>query len=282
MPTISVNEIKRIKSLASKKFRDMYGEFTVEGEKMVAEAVSSSFAVEKIWRWDEIGEEAMSRISQLSSPSPVLAVVRKPENVSLDTGMQIREALMSASGPVGKDIHNACKETGTDDDAVSGRRLSGLYLALDTMRDPGNLGTVLRIADWFGINAVFASPDTVDVFNPKVVQSTMGAIFRVRFHYADIPDLAKTVLDAGGKVYGTFLDGRNIYSTGLDCGTASPVLIVIGNESEGISAEVSSLVSDRLFIPPYPADDPGSESLNAAVATAVTVAEFRRRSMQKV
>lgn len=260
----------------------MYGEFTVEGEKMVAEAVSSSFAVEKIWRRDEIGEEAMSRISQLSSPSPVLAVVRKPANVSLDTGMQIREALMSASGPVGKDIHNACKETGTDDDAVSGRRLSGLYLALDTMRDPGNLGTVLRIADWFGINAVFASPDTVDVFNPKVVQSTMGAIFRVRFHYADIPDLAKTVLDAGGKVYGTFLDGRNIYSADLDCGTASPVLIVIGNESEGISDEVARLVSDRLFIPPYPADDPGSESLNAAVATAVTVAEFRRRSMQKV
>lgn len=279
MPTISVNEIKRIKSLASKKFRDMYGEFTVEGEKMVAEAVSSSFAVEKIWRRDEIGEEAMSRISQLSSPSPVLAVVRKPENVSLDTGMQIREALMSAAEPAGKDISNAGKGTGTADDAVSGRRLSGLYLALDTMRDPGNLGTVLRIADWFGINAVFASPDTVDVFNPKVVQSTMGAIFRVRFHYADIPDLAKTVLDAGGKVYGTFLDGRNIYSTGLDCGTASPVLIVIGNESEGISDEVASLVSDRLFIPPYPADDPGSESLNAAVATAVTVAEFRRRSM---
>lgn len=260
----------------------MYGEFTVEGEKMVAEAVSSSFAVEKIWRRDEIGEEAMSRISQLSSPSPVLAVVRKPENVSLDTGMQIREALMSAAEPAGKDISNAGKGTGTADDAVSGRRLSGLYLALDTMRDPGNLGTVLRIADWFGINAVFASPDTVDVFNPKVVQSTMGAIFRVRFHYADIPDLAKTVLDAGGKVYGTFLDGRNIYSTGLDCGTVSPVLIVIGNESEGISDEVARLVSDRLFIPPYPADDPGSESLNAAVATAVTVAEFRRRSMQKV
>lgn len=282
MPTISVNEIKRIKSLASKKFRDKYGEFTVEGEKMVAEAVSSSFAVEKIWRRDEIGEEAMSRISQLSSPSPVLAVVRKPENVSLDTGMQIREALMSAAEPAGKDISNAGKGTGTADDAVSGRRLSGLYLALDTMRDPGNLGTVLRIADWFGINAVFASPDTVDVFNPKVVQSTMGAIFRVRFHYAAIPDLAKTVLDAGGKVYGTFLDGRNIYSADLDCGTASPVLIVIGNESEGISDEVARLVSDRLFIPPYPADDPGSESLNAAVATAVTVAEFRRRSMQKV
>lgn len=276
---ISNNEIKHIRSLASKKFRDMYGEFVAEGEKMVSEAVASSFAVENIWRRDEIGEEAMSRISQLSSPSPVLAVVRKPENVSLETGRQISGALMTAAKPKDKDIRNADEDSGSvHDSSVSGRRLSGLYLALDSMRDPGNLGTVLRIADWFGINAVFASPDTVDVFNPKVVQATMGAIFRVRFHYTDIPSLAKTVLDAGGKVYGTFLDGRNIYNADLDCGSTSPVLIVIGNESEGISAEVARLVSDRLFIPPYPSDDPGSESLNAAVATAITVSEFRRRS----
>ena len=154
----------------------------------------------------------------------------------------------------------------------------GLFLALDSIRDPGNLGTILRIADWFGIDAVFASPDTVDVFNPKVVQSTMGAIFRVRFHYADIPALAGTVLDAGGKVYGTFLDGNDIYSSEIDTGTSAPAVIVIGNESDGISPAVAGLVSDRLYIPPYPAGDPGSESLNAAVATAVTVAEFRRRN----
>ena len=231
MPTISVNEIKRIKSLASKKFRDMYGEFTVEGEKMVAEAVSSSFAVEKIWRRDEIGEEAMSRISQLSSPSPVLAVVRKPENVSLDTGMQIREALMSAAEPAGKDISNAGKGTGTADDAISGRRLSGLYLALDTMRDPGNLGTVLRIADWFGINAVFASPDTVDVFNPKVVQSTMGAIFRVRFHYCDLESVCKGFMEAGGRVYGTFLDGKDIRAGGLHHVGEARVLLHDGTQT---------------------------------------------------
>lgn len=251
MDGISNNEIKRIRSLSAKKFRDQYGLFTVEGEKMVAEAAASSFTVEKTYRKDEIGDEAMSRISQLSSPSPVLAVVRRPDGLHLRDIEDIRQALCGTGG---------------------------LYLALDSIRDPGNLGTILRIADWFGIDAVFASPDTVDVFNPKVVQSTMGAIFRVRFHYADIPALAGTVLDAGGTVYGTFLDGNDIYSSEIDAGTSAPAVIVIGNESDGISPAVAGLVSDRLYIPPYPAGDAGSESLNAAVATAVTVAEFRRRN----
>jgi TrmH family RNA methyltransferase len=154
----------------------------------------------------------------------------------------------------------------------------GLYLALDSIRDPGNLGTTLRIADWFGIDAVFATRDTVDVFNPKVVQATMGAIFRVKMHYVDLPAVSEAVLESGGKVYGTFLDGQNMYSRPLDTGADAPVVIVIGNESEGISDRMAELVSDRLFIPPYPYDDPGSESLNAAVATALTVAEFRRRN----
>jgi TrmH family RNA methyltransferase len=117
----------------------------------------------------------------------------------------------------------------------------------------------------------------VDVFNPKVVQATMGAIFRVKLHYVDLPDVSRLVLDNGGKVYGTFLDGQNMYSKDLQTGTESPVMIVIGNESEGISKEMEKYVSDRLYIPPYPADSPGSESLNAAIATAITVAEFRRR-----
>ena len=148
---------------------------------------------------------------------------------------------------------------------------------MDGIRDPGNLGTILRIADWFGISAVYASPDTVDLFNPKVVQATMGAIFRVRFHYTDIPALCTSALQAGGQVYGTFLDGTRIYDRPLSDGSKAPSVIVIGNEANGISPEVAACVSERLFIPPYPADDPGSESLNAAVATAITVAEFRRR-----
>lgn len=241
MASLSKNDIKRIRSLSQKKFRDEYGLFTVEGEKLVEEALKSGFKIEAVYRREEIGDEAMSRISQLNSPSPVLAVVSKPES--------------------------ATEYTFTD----------GLYLGLDSVRDPGNLGTIVRIADWFGINAIFASEDTVDIFNPKVVQSTMGAIFRVRFHYCNLPDACRKVLASGGKVYGTFLDGRDIYSCSLDTGADSPVMVIAGNESEGISAETAGTVSDRLFIPPYPADDPGSESLNVAVATAVTIAEFRRR-----
>lgn len=247
--SISANEIKRVRSLSDKKFRDRYGLFCVEGEKMVDEALRSGFDVETVYRKDEIGEEQMGRISSLSSPSPALAVVRKPQDINLSSDAALSSAL--------------------------GR--SGLYLALDTIRDPGNLGTILRVADWFGIDAVFAAPDTVDVFNPKVVQATMGAIFRVKFHYAEIPALCRAAVSAGGNVYGTFLDGSDMYEKQLNTGKYSPSVIVIGNESNGISDQVAGLVSDRLYIPPYPKNDTGSESLNAAVATAITVAEFRRR-----
>lgn len=242
---VSSNEIKFVKSLTQKKYRDQEGAFLVEGEKMVAEAIDSSFSVLKVYRLAEVGAKAMSRLSQTATPSPVLAVVGKPEGLMLE-----------------------------DFSSLPSR---GLFLALDGIRDPGNLGTIIRLADWFGIDALYASPDTVDVFNPKVVQSTMGAIFRVRFHYCDIPALCRRVRSAGGNVYGTFLDGRNLYSQTLSPGLDSPSLIVIGNESNGISPEVGSEVTDRLFIPPFPGDRRGSESLNAAVATAVTVAEFRRR-----
>ena len=243
MGELSNKEIKSIKALASKKFRDETGLFVVEGEKMVQEALASRFEVVSVHRREEIGEETMARISLLSSPSPVLAVVRRPADI---------DASPAAPAP-------------------------GLYLALDAIRDPGNLGTILRIADWFGIRSVLASRDTVEAFNPKVVQATMGAIFRVDFHYIDLQEFATYVLKCGGKVYGTFLDGRDMYSLDLDPGLDKPVVIVIGNEANGISAGMEALVSDRLFIPPYPVGDPGSESLNAAVATAVTVAEFRRR-----
>ena len=243
MAQLSNKDIKSIKALASKKYRDETGLFAVEGEKMVQEALSSRFDVAAVYRRDEIGEEAMGRISQLSTPSPVLAVVHRPADID--------------DGPA--------------------TPAPGLYLALDAIRDPGNLGTIIRIADWFGIRSVLASRDTVELFNPKVVQATMGAIFRVDFHYVDLKEFAASVLKCGGKVYGTFLDGRDMYSLDLDPGDERPVAILIGNESNGISADVETLVSDRLFIPPYPAGDSGSESLNAAVATAVTVAEFRRR-----
>ncbi len=248
MPSpVSHNEIKFVKSLEQKKFRDEHGLFIVEGEKMVEEVLRSSFSVEKIYREDEIGSAAMARISLLSSPSPALALVRKPADLEIEDFQA---------------------------DVLPDK---GLFLALDGIRDPGNLGTIIRTADWFGIDSVFASKDTVDVFNPKVVQSTMGAIFRVRFHYCDIRGLCGAAVAAGGDVYGTFLDGEDIYAKELAAGKTSPVVIVIGNESKGISPEVGELVTGRLFIPSWPRDERGSESLNAAVATAITVAEFRRR-----
>ena len=246
---LSNNDIKRIKSLQQKKFRDQSGLFIVEGEKMVQEALESGFKVEKAYYRSDIGEECMKRISALTNPSPALAVVHKPEDSCIEDVSLLEDTI----------------------------REGGLFLALDTIRDPGNLGTILRIADWFGIKAVFAAKDTVDVFNPKVVQATMGAIFRVKMHYVDLIDVSRLVLGNGGNVYGTFLDGTDMYRKELKTGKDSPVMIVIGNESDGISAEMEKLVSDKLYIPPYPQNASGSESLNAAIATAITVAEFRRR-----
>ena len=243
--SVSGKEIKFVKSLAQKKYRDLHGVYVVEGDKMVEEAERSSFEVLRVYRAEETGIQAMERMSLLNSPSPALAVVRKPSGLELDAADILPE--------------------------------KGLFLALDGIRDPGNLGTIIRIADWFGIDAVYASPDTVDVFNPKVVQSTMGAIFRVELHYCDIPSLCRTARTAGGAAYGTFLDGGDIYSKTLRTGEDGPVMLVVGNESNGIGPDVEAEVTDRLFIPPYPADLRGSESLNAAVATAVAVAEFRRR-----
>ena len=230
--------IKHIRSLGTKKGRNASGLFVVEGEKMVAEALQSRFGVEAVYRREEIGEAAMARISQLSTPSPVLAVLRQEAPAALPE--------------------------------------QGLFLALDGIRDPGNLGTILRTADWYGLDAVYASPGTVDLYNPKVVQATMGAIFRVRFHYTALPELCRRWT---GPVYGTFLDGGNIYSKTLETGFEHPALVITGSEADGISPEVAACVTERLYLPPWPEDDPGSESLNAAVATALTLAEFRRRTI---
>lgn len=149
---------------------------------------------------------------------------------------------------------------------------SQLTIALDSVQDPGNMGTIIRLADWFGIRNILCSSTTVDAFNPKVVQATMGAIGRVNVHYVD---LATTLAAIDAPIYGTFLDGDNLYSTPL----TSNGVIVMGNEGNGISPQIAGLVSHKLLIPPYPADSDTVESLNVGVATAITVAEFRRHSL---
>lgn len=239
---LSAADIKRIKSLKDKKFRDETGLFVVEGVKMVSEALESGMEVVEHYRVGEIGEKAMERISLLSSPSPELCVVRKPSN-----------------------IHSL----------PSSLKKDGLYIALDSLRDPGNMGTILRIADWYGVDGVFATEDSVDIFNPKVVQSTMGAIFRVDFHYCDLLQLCSR---QDACVFGTFLGGDNIYTSPLEAEEGKARIIVIGNESNGISSEVGKLCKHRITIPSF-ARGTGSESLNAAVATAIVTSEFKRRTL---
>ena len=236
-------EILDIKSLATKQGREEQGAFIAEGEKLVGEIRNSSLRIRRILQTkpifadgEIISEKEMERISQLKSANSVLAVVELPHN-------SLAKAQPSKN----------------------------LVLALDRVQNPGNLGTIIRLADWFGISDIVCSEDSADCFNPKVVQATMGAILRVRVHYTN---LAKWLGEQrSAKVYGTFLEGENIYSAQLD----KSGIIVMGNEGQGISTEVAATVSHKLLIPPYPADRCGSESLNVAVATAVICSEFRRR-----
>ena len=232
---LSAKHIKAIRSLSSKKYREETGLFVVEGEKMVSEALESDFQVVEVWRRDDIGYDARARISQLRSPSPVLAVV---------------------------------KAKSLKDDGGCG----GLCLALDGIRDPGNFGTIIRIADWFGVDVIYASEDSVELYNPKTVQASMGAVFRKKVVYCGIPELCRRFKGAGQPVYGTFLDGENIYGKEL----SREGLVIMGNESAGISPHVAEEVDQRLFIPSF-SSGPTAESLNVAVAAAVTLSEFRRR-----
>ena len=236
-------EILDIKSLATKQGREELGAFIAEGEKLVGEIRSSSLRIRRILQTKPIfaegelvSEKEMERISQLKSANSVLAVVELPTRKLADV-----------------------------------KPNKNLVLALDRVQNPGNLGTIIRLADWFGISDIVCSEDTADCFNPKVVQATMGAILRVRVHYTNLAKWLAEQRDT--KIYGTFLEGENIYNAQLD----KSGVIVMGNEGQGISAEVAKCVSHKLLIPPYPADRCGSESLNVAVATAVICSEFRRR-----
>ena len=236
-------EILDIKALATKQGREDLGAFIAEGEKLVGEIRNSSLHIRRILQTKPIfadgelvSEKEMERISQLKSANSVLAVVELPTRKLADVQPN-----------------------------------KNLVLALDRVQNPGNLGTIIRLADWFGISDIVCSEDTADCFNPKVVQATMGAILRVRVHYTNLAEWLSS--HKGTTIYGTFLEGENIYNAQLE----KSGVIVMGNEGQGISAEVAEKVSHKLLIPPYPADRCGSESLNVAVATAVICSEFRRR-----
>ena len=244
---ITKAEIQLVRSLNDKRNRDQEGLFVAEGEKLIAEIRSSHLHIRRIYALESLfsGEEVctvspkeMERLSLLKSANRALAVVEIP-HYKLD-------------------INNL---------------KNNLTLALDEVQNPGNLGTIIRLADWFGIRDILCSPTSADCFNPKVVQATMGAILRVRVHYVDLPRTLGQARQAGIPIYGTFLEGENLYETDL----SSAGIVLMGNEGRGVSQECASTVNRKLYIPPYPADQPTSESLNVAMATGIVCAEFRRR-----
>ena len=245
---ISKNRQKWVRSLTMKKYRQREGVFVAEGRKLVADLMAAGF--ECVWK-AEVGEddgqgglvtdEDLRRISQVETPQGVLAVFRQPQT-SHDFSAPERQ----------------------------------LCLALDDVQNPGNLGTIVRLADWFGIEHIFCSQGCADLYNPKTVQATMGALAHVQVHEVDLPSfLEKLRKETDVPVYGTFLDGDDLYGTEL--GNADSGVIVMGNEGNGISGDVEKWVSHRLLIPNYPLGRPTTESLNVAVATAIVCAEFRRR-----
>ena len=248
---ISKSKIKLIKSLEQKKFRDETGLFIAEGTKLVLELMSvfkcTLLAATNDWIKEnkniisdevvEIDLIELGKISNQKSPQGVLAVFVKPAY-----------------------------------DWKSEELNKKLVLALDDVQDPGNLGTILRIADWFGITDVFCSEHTADAFQPKTVQATMGALARVKVHVVNLVDFLQSIKNET-PVYGTFMNGENVYSKSI----SQHGIIVMGNEGNGISPEIEKLVTERLLIPNYPEGQATSESLNVGVATALVCAEFRRR-----
>ena len=253
---LSKNQAKYLQSLHMGKFRDEYKVFPAEGVKLVNELLLSHFIIIEIFGlkdwfeknkelvqakktvFQEITSDELKKISNLVTPNEVLAVVQYPELKVPDSS-----------------------------------DLGELTLYLDQIQGPGNLGTIIRTADWFGIRNIFCSPGTADVYNPKVVQATMGSICRVNIQYLE-PEKLKQHLDPSWKIYGTLPGSENIYNSEL----LYPAVIVIGNESKGISESTKSLLTHAIGIPSFAE---GAESLNASVATGIVISEFCRRKTKQ-
>ena len=249
---------KTVRGLDDARRRRESGLFVAEGTKCVLDTAVAFdcvalYATHK-WLDEHSGELAegivatpvtaadIARMTHLQAPQQVMAVFRIPD----------RDTPVDTAG-------------------------EPLIVALDRIQDPGNLGTIIRVADWMGVRHILASNDTVDVYNPKVVQATMGSLARVRMHYVDLVRELGTLAAKGMNIYGTLLDdtAQNIYTAPLSAGG----VLVMGNEGRGISAEVRKVLTHKLYIPPYPPDAHTAESLNVAVATSIALAEFRRRNL---
>ena len=239
---VSKNQIKLITSLQQKKYRKQEQLFFVEGVKGVQELLDSNFELYELFttksdfpsidrsKVNIVTDSELKKISALTTPNTCLAIFKIPAAISFEE--------------------------------------KGLLVALDDVRDPGNLGTIIRLCDWFGIKTLFCSEETVDIYNPKVVQATMGSISRVNVVYGDLENL---LVETKLPIFGTFMDGKNIYQESLP----NEGIIVMGNEANGISKTIENLVSERIAIPRF-GDLQATESLNVATATAIILSEFKR------
>ena len=239
---VSKNQIKLITSLQQKKYRTTHGLFLAEGKKVIDELLRSNYELFHLYETEYLFESVpanqkdlisvadLSKISALTTANNCLAIFRIPDQIQI----------------VDK----------------------GLIIALDDIRDPGNLGTIIRLCDWFGIEQLVCSTSTVNLYNPKVIQATMGSISRVKVHYLNLLDfINSTTLP----VYGTFMNGRNVYKELLP----KEAVIVLGNEANGISASLEEIITNRLTIPRF-GKLQQTESLNVASASAILMSEFCR------
>ncbi|MCK3686226.1 RNA methyltransferase [Maribellus sp. YY47] len=253
---ISKSKIKQLSSLALKKYRNKEGLFLVEGDKMVLELAKSKIRIAEIMTTEAfepsirdqglfaentttVTRDELKKISQLKTPQNSLAVCYLP---------------------VSRDIPEVLEED--------------LTIYLDGIQDPGNLGTILRICDWFGIPNIFCSAETVDPFNPKVIQASMGSFARVTLTECDFDQIRTIATNSGAIIYGTFMEGENVYTQDL----SSKSILVMGNEGNGISEKVKKHVDQKISIPNFSSDTQKAESLNVSVATAILCSEFKRRS----
>jgi TrmH family RNA methyltransferase len=254
---ISRNRIKFIISLQKKKIRDEEKLFVIEGDKLVREFIASGTPLRSV----------VAKPEFLSSlPGDQLENVSEVEEVSYEE-LKLISTL--------KTPHNALAIVPVPDRALNIKEVFGeLLVALDFIQDPGNLGTIIRAAGWFGIKNIICSPDCVDVYNPKVVQASMGALLNVKVYYYDLLKLLPDAHKASVPVYGTLLEGESIYLHQLK----NKGIILLGNESKGISASLIPFVTNKIMIPKFSTSKYGNDSLNVGMAASVIFSEFARRS----
>ncbi len=238
---LSKSQIKLITSLKQKKYRQQHGFFVVEGVKTITELLNSNLKLHKLYSTESfnidakdeviISDSDLKRISYLKTPNKSLAIFEIPEEKPIDE--------------------------------------KGIIVALDAIRDPGNLGTIIRLCDWFGIKELVCSNETVDCYNPKVIQATMGSITRVNVSYVDLEGFLKEI---EMPVFGAFMQGQDVYSKALP----EQGVLVMGNEANGVSKAIEAVVTEKVSIPRF-GDLQATESLNVATATAILLSEFRRQ-----